>query len=203
MPQPRSLILGRWLCLAALCLIAPATALAQTSKLTDSAPVNDKADKDKANENQIITALLEEVRLLRLALEGKNMTASRLQMAIERIKLQQETVNRLAKELEETRTKLADLKVMITRMTEYTKDMEIQIRNEMFPAKRVEMEKQLRMLKIEVEALQTLQQRQQEREVLLNMQLQTEQTKLRDLNDKLDALDDELDGLKPGNRTKK
>jgi len=203
MPQPRSLTLGRWLCLAALCLIAPATALAQTSKLTDSAPVNDKADKDKANENQIITALLEEVRLLRLALEGKNMTASRLQMAIERIKLQQETVNRLAKELEETRTKLADLKVMVTRMTEYTKDMEIQIRNEMFPAKRVEMEKQLRMLKIEVEALQTLQQRQLEREVLLNMQLQTEQTKLRDLNDKLDALDDELDGLKPGNRTKK
>src|SRR4051794_8817863 len=109
MPQPRSLTLGRWLCLAALCLIAPATALAQTSKLTNPAPVNDK-DKDKANENQIITALLEEVRLLRLALEGKNMTASRLQMAIERIKLQQETVIRLTKDLEETRTKLADLK---------------------------------------------------------------------------------------------
>src|SRR5437588_594522 len=132
MPQPRSLTLGRWLCLAALCFLVPATALAQTSKLTDSIPVN---DKDRVNDNQVVHALLEEVHLLRIALEGKNMTASRLQMVIERIKLQQETVNRLAKELEETRTKLAELKVTSMRMTEYTKDLEIQIRNEMFPAK--------------------------------------------------------------------
>ncbi len=204
MPQPRSLTLGRWLCLAALCLIAPATTLAQNSRPADSAPINDRATNNQpVNDNQIIRALLDEVHLLRLVLESKNTTASRLQIAIERIKLQQGTVAGLTKDLEETRTKLAELKVTGMRMTEFTKDLEIQIRNQMFPSVRVELEKQLRMLKIELDALQTLQQRQQERETVLNAQLQMEQTKLRELNDKLDALEDEFDGPPRVNKPKK
>src|SRR5438132_2186726 len=106
MAQLRSLTLGCWLCFAALCFLAPATTLAQTSKLSDSAPVS-----DKANDNQVVHALLEEVHLLRIVLEEKNTTVSRIQIAIERIKLQQETVIRLTKDLEETRAQLAQLKV--------------------------------------------------------------------------------------------
>lgn len=204
MPQPRSLPLGRWLCLAALCFIAPATALGQTGRPADSTPINDRVINDQpVNDNQVIRALLDEVHLLRLVLEDKNTLASRLQIAIERIKLQQGTVAGLAKDLEETRSKIADLKVTTTRMTEFIKDLEIQIRNEMFPARRVELEKQLRMLKIELEALQQLQQRQQEREGVLNSQLQFEQARLRELNAKLDALEDEFDRPAPGSKPKK
>lgn len=203
MPQPRSLTLGRWLCLAALCCIAPATALAQTSKPAESAPASKPADPAPANDNQIIRALLEEVHLLRLVLENKNTTASRFQMAIERIKLQQGTVATLTKDLDETRNKLAELKISQTRMTEIIKDLEIQIRNEMFPSRRVELDRQVKMWKIELEATQTLQQRQQEREGVLNSQLQMEQAKLRELNEKLDALEEEFDGPRPVSKPKK
>ena len=186
MSQSKSLTPARWLCLATFCLIVPATAFAQSSKTTEAVSSND---------NAIIRVLLDEVHLLRLALEQKNTTSSRLQVLVERVRLQQEMVSRQIKDLDEVRNKLVELKISQLRTTDAIKELEAQFRSESFPIRRAELDKQIKALKAEQEPFQQRQQRLQEQETQMASQLQIEQAKLRDLNDRLDALEQEFDPL--------
>lgn len=144
-------------------------------------------------ENGALNALLFEVRLLRLALQNVNTGSKRIQLAAERIRLQQERVDKLTRDLEETRNQLTQVNADQKRLTETIKEMERQARQEGFPARRAEIEKQARLLNIELEPFSVRETRLRDRESMLLGQLGYEQAKLNELNGKLDELEREFD----------
>jgi hypothetical protein len=183
MPPMKNLTLSCVICFAAFNFITLSTALAQPGK----------SNETTTGDGPTVQALLSEVHLLRLALQHVHSTASRVQILVERICLQQERVDRLARDFEEVRNLIADIKLHQTRNAEIIREMETQIRNEGFPARRAELERQLRFLKMEIEPLNLREQRQREREIQLAGQWQIEQAKLAALNDRLDALEREAE----------
>jgi chromosome segregation ATPase len=144
-------------------------------------------------ETSALNSLLIEVRTLRIVLQNANTGAKRIQLAAERIRLQQERVDKVNRELEETRNQLAENKANQMRLDEMLKELERQIRQEGFPARRSELEKQYRVAKIEAEPLTVREGRLKDRESQLLAQLQYEQAKLNELNGRLDELEREFD----------
>src|SRR5581483_9743573 len=104
-------------------------------------------------EGSALRELLNEVHLLRLVLQNTTAGGKRIQLAAERVRLQQERVDKAARDLDETRNQLADLKAGQLRINETLKELERQARQEAFPARRAELEKQYRLTKIELDPL--------------------------------------------------
>jgi predicted nucleic acid-binding Zn-ribbon protein len=171
--------------LAALCLLAPSAALAQDGQPPAPAQVD---------ERQVLRALLNEVHQLRLALQQASLSGYRAQIAVERLRLQQERVERLSRELEDYRNQIAELKSHQSRLGEMLKELETQLNREADLVRRVEIDSQYKMLKFEMDQQAQREQRQREREAQLQAQLQAEQSKLGELNDRLDALEREIEG---------
>ncbi len=144
-------------------------------------------------ETGALNALLNEVRLLRIALQNTNTGAKRVQLAAERIRLQQERVDKVSRELEETRNLATNINVDQKRLDETIKELEKQARQEAFPARRAEIEKQMRLLKVEQEPLTLRETRLKDRESMLLAQLSFEQAKLNELHGKLDELEREFE----------
>jgi len=144
-------------------------------------------------EANALIALLQEVRTLRIVLQNANTGAKRIQLAAERVRLQQERVDKVNRQLDETRDQLADNKASQTRLEESLKELERQIRQEGFPARRADLERQARLVKTEVEPLSVRETRLRDRESQLLAQLQYEQAQLNGLNGKLDELEREFD----------
>lgn len=172
-----------WAFTLLLCAVTPLKA--QTATNQDAAA--------SMQETTALNALLSEVRLLRIVLQNTNSGAKRIQLATERIRLQQERVDKLTRDLDETRNILAENKANQSRLEETLKELERQVRQEGFPARRTELERQLRVTKIEVEPLSIRESRLKDRENQLMALLQFEQSKLLDLNGKLDELEREFD----------
>src|SRR6266446_7647209 len=85
--------------LPACCLLIvgiPLVALGQQTGATDASP-----------ERATLQALLTEVRQLRFALERSTSVVPRIQLAFQRLQLQQARVDRLSKQLEDSRTHTA------------------------------------------------------------------------------------------------
>src|SRR5262245_35046130 len=61
-----------------------------------------------AEEASALRELLHEVHLLRIAIQSTTAGAKRIQLAAERVRLQQERVDKAARDLEETRNQLSD-----------------------------------------------------------------------------------------------
>jgi chromosome segregation ATPase len=146
-----------------------------------------------AEEASALRELLNEVHLLRIALQSTTAGAKRIQLAAERVRLQQERVDKAARDLEDTRNQFADLKANQLRMGETLKELERQIRQEAFPARRAELEKQYRLSKIELDPLAERETRLKDREGQQMAFLAAEQNKLHELNEKLNELEREFD----------
>ncbi|MBI1761874.1 MAG: hypothetical protein HYR56_10605 [Acidobacteria bacterium] len=146
-----------------------------------------------STETGALNALLNEVHLLRLALQTTNTGAKRIQLAAERIRLQQERVDKVSRELEETRNQITLINADQKRLDEASKELEKQARQESFPARRAEIEKQMRILRVDLEPLSIRETRLKDRESQLMAQLSFEQAKLNELNGKLDELEREFD----------
>jgi len=171
-------------------LLLGSHAQAQTAQpLTTSATLG----RLSAEEASALRELLNEVHLLRLALQSTTAGAKRIQLAAERLRLQQERVDKAAKDLEDTRNQLADLKANQLRTGETLKELERQIRQEAFPARRAELEKQYRLAKIELDPLAERETRLKDRESQQMAFLAAEQSKLQELNEKLNELEREFD----------
>jgi chromosome segregation ATPase len=146
-----------------------------------------------ADEASALRELLNEVHLLRIALQSTTAGAKRIQLAAERVRLQQERVDKAAKDLEDTRNQLAELKANQLRMGETLKELDRQIRQEAFPARRSELEKQYRLSKIELDPLAERETRLKDREGQQMAFLAAEQSKLHELNEKLNELEREFE----------
>lgn len=170
---------------ASLALLVSCTTLA-----AQTAP---PAEPLSVQETTALNALLQEVRLLRIVLQNTNAGAKRIQLATERVRLQQERVDKVNRELEEARNQLAENKANQARLDETLRELERQIRQEGFPARRADLERQSRLTRIEAEPLGVREGRLKDRESQLLAQLQYEQSKLNELNGKLDELEREFD----------
>ncbi len=180
------------------CLMAPRPTLAQQA----SQPVA-PAQAGQSDQMQMLRALLDEVRQLRLALQRNNLTAYRAQILLERLRAQQERVDRLTRELEALRNELVESKPHQAQMAEVLKGIESRLNQETDQARRNELEMEQRMVKAQLEQQAQRDERQREREAKLMAQLQIEQAKLEEINSRLDALENELEkqgaAERPGN----
>jgi len=137
-------------------------------------------------DGQTVQALLSEVQLLRLAIQQSNQTTPRIQIALERLRIQQEYVNDLTRDLVNVQDQIAESKNNQTQMAEILNGTEAQINKEYDMTRRAEMEAQSKAMRSEQERQAQREKRLQEREAQLAAQLQTEQSKLSGLNDQLD-----------------
>src|SRR5262245_11198812 len=176
--------LGMTVSLLALLLATPRTLLAQDSQ--PPAP-------ERRNEAEPIQALLSEVRQLRIALQHLSLSAYRAQITVERLRLQQEQVNQLSKQLEGIRDSLSDSKARLQWVGERVKDMESRVSQESDPARRAQLEREYKDMKFDAERHAFWDQQQREREPQVAAKLQIEQAKLSELNDRLEALERELE----------
>ena len=142
---------------------------------------------------QTLQELLGEVHQLRLVLQRANLNTYHAQITIERMKLQQQRVDRLQTQLGEVRNQLASTRKALSQAVTFLKEVEIVLARETDAAKRAETEMRHRDAKFEVEELTQKEQQQQGYEAQLQAQLQSEQAKLSELNERLDSLQRELE----------
>jgi DNA repair exonuclease SbcCD ATPase subunit len=163
--------------IALLVLFAPCDSQAQSS-----APPNAGGSK----QDQLIQELLGEVRQLRIALQHISVNAYRGQVLVERLRLQQEQVNRLSQELNSTRNQISDLKstqlTAKTRLDETEKQQDKGLESEQLTARYREV----------LEEVTRHEQRLTDREIQVAAQLEAERANLTDLNKRLDALELEM-----------
>src|SRR6266567_8536430 len=108
--------------LPACCLLIvgiPLVALGQQTGTTDASP-----------ERATIQALLTEVRQLRFALERSTSVVPRMQLAFQRFQLQQDRVDRLSKQLQDSHRQTADTGVGKARLVASVQQLEVRISQE-------------------------------------------------------------------------
>jgi Na+-transporting NADH:ubiquinone oxidoreductase subunit NqrC len=175
----KNIICGSLLCLA-ICVFVSSPALGQAS-LQNVAAIDD---------TPIQRSLLSEVRQLRLALQRANLIGYRAQILIERLRVQQDRVEQLSRELEQLRQEAVEEKLFDPQITEFAREQESQISREPDAARRNEMEASFKLMRYQLTQREQLR---RERETALTMRMQAEQAKLAELNDRLDAVERELE----------
>ena len=169
-----------------LCFLAlsSVTAFAQAPKANEPTTQKDE---------QTLRSLLDEVRQLRVALQRANLNAYRAQITVERLRIQQDRVDRLARELEGVRREIMETESWSARLTERLKDLENQMNLETNASRRAQIETEYKDVKYGIEEGAKRQGQRRERETHLGKELQAEQLKLNELNDRLEALDREIE----------
>ena len=143
--------------------------------------------------DQTLQTLLSEVHQLRLVLQRANLNTCHAQITIERMKLQQQRVDRLTTQLGEVRKQLAETRKPLSWIPNNMKNDEMRLAQETDTAKRADLERGIRALKAELEDATQKEQQEQVYEIQLQAQLQAEQGKLNELNERLDTLQRELE----------
>lgn len=166
-------------CLA-LCFFAPSPALGQTSS-QNVAAIDDAS---------IQRTLLNEVRQLRLTLQMSNLLTYRTQILVERLRVQQGVVDRLAQELAQLQQEAPEENLFDPQSPDIAREQENLINREPDVARRNEMEASFKLIRRQLTRQEQLR---REREATLTMRLQAEQGKLGELNDRLDALEREME----------
>jgi SMC interacting uncharacterized protein involved in chromosome segregation len=164
----------------------PLFALGQQAGTTDASP-------DKAT----LQALLTEVRQLRFALERSTSVAPRIQLAFQRVQLQQDRVDRLSKQLQDSHTQTAAAVDRKARLVTAVQQFEGRISQEQDPTRRKGLELEMKGVTAELEQQTLQEQQEQAQEIQFSGQLQTEQAKLNELSDQLNELDKRLQQDQP------
>ena len=138
----------------------------------------------------LVQSLLAEIRQFRLALERSASLLPRMQLAMSRFQYQQQRVDRIAEELKNFRSQMTANASTRDSMAAQIKELESEAQIDPGRRIQVEMVKKNVVSQIEMQAIREQQERVQELE--LSSQLQTEQAKLDDLTEQLNALDKKL-----------
>ena len=146
-----------------------------------------------AQNDQTLQTLLSEVHQLRLVLQRAHISTYNAQITVERMKLQQQRVDRLTGYLDQVRGQLAGTRKILSQTISHMKSTEFLATSETDPAKRADVERSLKSWKAEIEELTEKEQQEERNETQLNAQLQIEQAKLAELNERLDKLQRELE----------
>ena len=164
----------------------PLLALAQQTGTADLTP-----------EKATLQALLTEVRQLRLALERSTSVLPRIQLAFQRLQLQQDRVDRLSKQLQDSHTHTAATVDKKAHLATAIQQFESRISQEQDPTRRKALELEMKGFTVELEQQTLHEQQEQAQEIQVSGQLQTEQAKLTELSDQLNELDKQLQQDQP------
>ena len=106
------------LCFGILWLLHPSVLRAQSgSRAAEPAP----------GDQQVLQALLSEVRQLRLTLQRASLSVFRAQITVERLRIQQERVDRLSRQLEENQNEITGSALSQSQLIDRSKELESQI----------------------------------------------------------------------------
>ena len=170
------------LALACLLFLVVSFVVTPEKVLGQSTPAN----APQPTSEQSLQELVREVRQLRATLQRINTAMYKGQVMLERLKLQQEQVTRMARELADARENLSEIKVHQTRLNEMVTKVEAGVeKGEKHPG-------ELAGLKVELESLKVREQILAAREGRLANDLELERARLNELNDRLNALESEL-----------
>jgi len=136
-----------------------------------------------------LQTLLAEVHQLRLALERSSQIAPRIQIAVERLKLQQDQVARTARLLEELRHDMDARRSDLPKIQQRLETIASESGQATDPGKHRELDEASKMMKLESDQVEKSLQQMQARESELASQLQSEQSRLTELNDRLDQIE--------------
>jgi chromosome segregation ATPase len=163
-------------CIIGLYLFTPQQSYAQSSATSSI---------NKSNQEQIVQEILNEVRQLRI--EAQRLKASDYQthVLIEQLRLQQEQVARLTREIGEVREKIGETKTRQAKMNGMFEETEKQVEAGIIP------QSELKRISGEIEELKQREQRLTEQESQLSAELDAERVKLITLNRRLDELGQE------------
>ncbi|HWQ34857.1 MAG TPA: hypothetical protein VNQ79_18585 [Blastocatellia bacterium] len=186
MPDPKPSLLSRLFVLTVFCLIFPAAAAAQNGRPAQQ-------PDHSSDEPSVVRALLNEVTLLRMILQQTNFTGTRAQILVERIRVQQERVERLTRDLENIRDQIGETKLQQLKSAEMLREVETQLSREQISARRNDLLMQQRLLRFEVEKFSQQEQRLRDREAQMVSLVRIEQSRLDELTDKLDTLERDLE----------
>jgi chromosome segregation ATPase len=162
-------------------LIAPGRAMAQSAESNVARPTSEQSLQD----------LVREMRQLRVMLQRMNATTYKSNVLLERLKLQQEQVSQMSRELYNIRDQLSEIRSHNARLKEAVRQLEASVE---LGTKHPE---EVASLKGEIEMLNQREQRAAAREAQLANDLEFERAKLNDLNDRLNALELEMAPNRP------
>jgi hypothetical protein len=166
------------LCLS-LFLFAASPATAQTP--------NKPADDQEAT----LKTLINEVRLLRLTLERTNLAAFRSQIIMERLRVQQNNVNLVSRDLEDVRKQIVDMKITPEEAQQMLEEAQEGVNAGILNPIH------LKATKHEIEQQTQREQKLLAREGALAAQLENERNKLREIEGRLDILERLLESTEP------
>src|SRR5262245_18812777 len=151
----------------------------------------------EGDDAQTVRVLLNEVHQLRLAIQQSQLSGYHTQVVIERMRSQQQTVDRLNERLRNTREEILRWKMYFplqqTEIQNQLKLLETSVRESMDTNARQRYEGEIEVTKQRLGLLAQEETLLRERESQLTTQLQIEQAKLSELNDQLDAVQRELE----------
>jgi peptidoglycan hydrolase CwlO-like protein len=175
-------------CIIGFYMLAPQQSYAQ------SGPT---AATKKSNQEQIVQEILSEVRQLRVEVQRLKSSAYQTQVVIERLRLQQDQVTRLTREISEVREKISETKIRQVKMNGMFEETEKQTQSGVIS------QSELKKISGEIEELKQREQRLTEQESQLSAELDAERVKLITLNKRLEELGRETTGAGDEKRTKK
>ena len=146
-----------------------------------------------ADENQTMRTLLSEVRQLRRTMQTTGLNAYRGQIILERMRLANEQVERMAQKLETAREDVEKIERTIPRFEDQAKVMETVLQQETDIGKRARLEFELKDHKQQGERYKVLLTRAREREQQLSTELRASQARLTELESRLDLLEREIE----------
>jgi hypothetical protein len=144
-------------------------------------------------ERQTLQALLVEVQQLRAAIERSTLLGTRTQIAMQRIQMQEARTTRLSQDLDRVRREVTDLDRMKTETAVHLRAMEAQLSQATDPNGRLRLEEEVKRVKIRLEQLAVEEPHTRAREADLANQVQAEQSRLTELQDRVSAMERVLD----------
>jgi len=183
MPRSRTLVFVSFLFILTFCYGSTRAIQAQTNQPVDPA---------QSNYDKTLQQLLAEVRELRLAVQRATFSHTRFQVLIERLRLQQSTIDGVNRQMDMIRAQLADLRNAKRQMEQEMKETEELIERTTDPNGRLDIESRIKSMKARVARLPPEEDRLRNREVALESELQNLHAKLNELNSQLDLLFSEM-----------
>jgi predicted nucleic acid-binding Zn-ribbon protein len=138
-------------------------------------------------------ALLNEVRLIRETLQHAQDSTQRDRMVVERMRMHDERVEWLGRQLAEVRDEIGGIELQISQMDDREASLELQIEKTKDPNQRQGFESERKEMHFTQDSQTQRLQRLRDRESALASQLQKEESSLRSLEARLDSLDRELE----------
>ena len=145
-------------------------------------PESSFAQAQPATSEQSLQELVKEVRQLRATLQRMNVALYKGQVMLERLKLHQEQVNRMERELRETRDSLSEMRLEEGKLKEMLSQTDAGVQTGVIH------ERERTSLKAELRMMNRRQQRAMARDAELSSEIAAEREKINELNQQLNTL---------------